>query len=109
MCRPQDKASFNVKHNGTLAHTRSLVWGPPAVPRLVDGDPGDTNVTLTWRPPVSDGDINISGYKVWRSTNLANWTLTPGPVGTGTVYTDVNRVNNVTYYYRVAAYHDRAE
>ncbi|UCC93315.1 MAG: fibronectin type III domain-containing protein, partial [Thermoplasmata archaeon] len=101
--------AFNIKHNGTISFTRSLVWGPPTVPRLVVGDPGDTNVTLSWRPPKSDGGINISGYRVWRSTNLVNWTLTPGPVGPETVYTDVNRMNNVTYHYRVAAYHDRAD
>lgn len=59
---------------------------------------GTNNVTLTWQPAPSGGDIS-SGFSVYRKTSLtnANWTLLQSGIAS-TNYTDATATNNVSFY-----------
>ena len=84
---------------GPISSTPATV---PGAPQNLQGTPGNTQVTLTWQYPVSDGGSAITGYKLYRSTTSGGtYSLIASPVGL--TYTDTGRTNGQTYWYKVSA------
>jgi len=82
--------------------------GLPGAPAGLTATAGDSQVTLSWQAPASDGGAAISGYLVEYSSDLATWTAVPGtlmPPGVAppTTVTVKGLVNGVGYSLRVAA------
>jgi hypothetical protein len=79
----------------------------PTKPELLTGaisGPTETNVSLTWSAPLSDGGEAIDGYRIQLSTDNVNWVF----VRADTANTETSRtvrdlVPGQTYYFRVAA------
>lgn len=68
------------------------------------GGPQDTDVTLTWSAPSSDGGQAVNGYRIQSSTNNKTWTTVRSNTGTTTTSrTITNLIPGVRYYFRVAA------
>ena len=90
-------------HNtgGESPDSREAIARPvaPAAPPLgLAGSPGDTRVTLTWRPV-----MDAAAYCVKRSQNTSGpYTVVAASVS-GESYTDVDISNGVTYYYVVSS------
>jgi fibronectin type 3 domain-containing protein len=80
----------------------------PTIPRNLAATGGQSEVTLNWVAPVSDGGSSISGYKVYRATSAGTETLlnTVEPVLS---YKDSGLTNGLTYYYQVSALNDAGE
>ncbi len=75
----------------------------PSAPLGLAATPSDSQVSLTWSAPSSDGGSAITAYRIYRSTTSGAETLLASPAGTGTAYTDSTAVNGTTYYYKVLA------
>ena len=76
--------------------------GPPSAPQQLVAVPGDGSVTLTWKPPVSDGGSLITHYKVYGGRDRASLKCL-ATVGTETAYVDLSLTNGITYFYQVLA------
>ena len=89
--------------------------GPPsnevsAVPRTVPGaptgltaTPGNSQVTLSWTAPASDGGSQVSGYNVFEGTTTDLSRSAPVTNVTGSTVTLPALTNGTTYYFQVAA------
>ena len=78
---------------------------PPTVPtnpQNLEAIPGDTNVSLSWDPPVSDGNSPITNYRVHRG-NSSGGEIFLVEIGNLTAYLDTGLTNGQTYYYTVSA------
>ena len=77
----------------------------PGTPAGLTAAPGDTQVTLSWDPPASDGRPSASGYNVYQGTSAGGETGNPvnhSPV-TSTSYQVTGLTNGSTYYFTVKA------
>ncbi|MGB9895408.1 MAG: DUF2341 domain-containing protein [Thermoproteota archaeon] len=80
----------------------------PGAPQNLKAILSNGKIVLQWSPPVDNGGLPITGYKIYRST-------TPGgeayltTVGNVTSYEDSNIVNGITYYYKVSAINEMGE
>ena len=86
-----------------VADARILM--PPTVPtkpQNLEAIPGDTNVSLSWEPPVSDGNSPITNYRVHRG-NSSGGEIFLVEIGNLTAYLDTGLTNGQTYYYTVSA------
>ncbi len=87
--------------------TFSVVITVPGAPTSLVATAGNTQATLTWIAPASNGGAAITNYKVYRSTTLGAGT----PLSTGgcsaltnvLTCTDIGLTNGTTYYYKVSA------
>ena len=89
--------------------------GPPsnevsAVPRTLPGaptgltaTPGNSQVTLSWTAPASDGGSQVSGYNVFEGTTPDLSRSAPVTNVTGSTVTLPALTNGTTYYFQVAA------
>ncbi len=90
------------------AQVDALNPGVPGAPQDLDTAPSDGMVILSWQAPSSQGDSEITGYNISRST-------TQGSLGSiislGNVltYSDSPLTNGITYYYRVCALNIQGE
>ena len=81
---------------------------PPSAPRNLAATGGNTQVTLNWQAPASDGGSPLTNYKIYRgSAPGAESLLTT--VGNVLTYTDGAVTNGVTYYYQVSAVNSAGE
>ena len=77
----------------------------PGAPTNLVAVAGNGQVTLTWDPPVSNGQSPVTGYVVQYSTDGSTW-LPPGGLLTGstaTSYTVTGLTNLTPYWFRVSA------
>ncbi|MDR2469438.1 MAG: fibronectin type III domain-containing protein [Tannerella sp.] len=75
---------------------------PPLAPTLATPTPGNTQVTLAWTAPTSNGGTAITDYEYAYGTTsgAGTWTSTGS---TGTTCTVTGLTNGTTYYFRVRA------
>lgn len=75
---------------------------PPSPPEQLPATPGNAQIMLDWRAPVTEGGSPITNYKIYRGTasGVEVYLTTVGNVVT---YTDTGLTNGVTYYYQVSA------
>lgn len=75
---------------------------PPGAPTLTAATPGNTQVSLAWTPPASDGGSAVTNYTIYRATSSGGETFL-ATIGNVTSYVDAGLANGTTYYYTVAA------
>ena len=75
----------------------------PGAPTGLTAKPGNTQVTLSWTAPASDGGSPVSGYNVFEGTTLICHGNAPVTNVTGTTVTLPALINGTTYYFWVTA------
>ena len=75
----------------------------PGAPTGLTAKPGNTQVTLSWAAPASDGGSPVSGYNVFEGTTADLSGSAPVTNVTGTTVTLPGLINGTTYYFKVAA------
>lgn len=96
-------------NDATLKSNASLVgtfdyYTLPTAPASIAGQAGQTQATISWAAPASDGGTAVTSYTLQRATNAGFTTglvTTTGITGTSTVVTGLT--NGTAYYFRVAA------
>jgi predicted phage tail protein len=86
-----------------------IPYGIPSPPRNISAVPGNKVVHLTWEPPVSDGNGNITEYRVYRGIASGSEALYATVNASTLNFTDTNVSNGVTYYYYVTAVNEFGE
>jgi predicted phage tail protein len=83
----------------------------PGAPAGLTATPGDSQVTLSWAAPASDGGAPVSGYDVYRGTSPGGETGAPvgGSPVSATSTTVTGLANGTTYYFNVAAVNGAGE
>ena len=82
----------------------------PTAPRNLSAEPGDTQVTLRWTAPQSDGGNSIDGYEYQQKTGNApygSWTDIPGAGENTTEHTLTGLTNGTSYRFKVRAKNPR--
>src|SRR5260370_4750339 len=101
-----DICSYSERYNNTLSHSTTVTVTVPTVPSAPQNlvaSAGNTQASLTWSAPSSNGGATISGYNVYRGTTSGGEGTTPIATVTTTSYTDSGLTNGQTYYYKVTA------
>ena len=76
----------------------------PSAPQSLGATAGSGSVSLTWKPPATNGGAAITGYNVYRGTSAGGESATPVATNVSTTsFTDTGLTNGTTYYYTVAA------
>jgi YHS domain-containing protein len=75
----------------------------PGAPTGLTAKPGNTQVTLSWTAPASDGGSPVSGYNVFEGTTADLSRSAPVTNVTGTTVTLPALINGTTYFFEVAA------
>ena len=79
----------------------------PSVPQSLTPTAGNTQITLGWSAPSSNGGASITSYKVYRGTTSNGETLLSSggcsSLGNVLTCTDTNLTNGTPYYYKVSA------
>ena len=82
----------------------------PTAPRNLSAEAGDTQVTLRWTAPQSDGGNAIDGYEYQQKTGNApygSWTDIAGAGENTTEHTVTGLTNGTTYRFKVRAKNPR--
>jgi N-acetylneuraminic acid mutarotase/fibronectin type 3 domain-containing protein len=80
----------------------------PAAPRSLQALTGDATVTLSWEPPTFTGTSPLAGYNVYRGTASGDLPFLTS-VGNVLTYEDTAVMNDITYFYEVAARNEVGE
>ncbi len=91
--------SSSLTHSTTVTVT---VPTAPSAPQNLVAIGGNSQVTLSWSAPSSNGGSTITGYKIYRSTTSGAETFLT-QVGNVLTYADSGLTNGVAYYYKVTA------
>ena len=75
----------------------------PGAPIELTAKSGNSQVTLSWTAPASDGGSQVSGYNVFEGTTADLSGSAPVTSVTGTAVTRAGLINGTTYYFKVAA------
>ena len=75
----------------------------PGAPTGLTATPGNSQVTLSWAAPASNGGSQVSGYNVFEGTTAVLSGSAPVANVTGTSYTVTGLTNGTTYYFTVTA------
>jgi fibronectin type 3 domain-containing protein len=82
--------------------TPSTGQKPPSEPEKLLANAGDGLISVSWNPPISDGNSSITNYRIYRGT-------APGgeafllEIGNTTMHNDIGLMNGQIYYYKVSA------
>jgi len=76
--------------------------GPPSAPTIQTATAGNTEATVNWTIPASNGST-ITGYIIERSLNLSNWFTDSSANNLATSKIVTNLSNGTLYYFRVYA------
>lgn len=106
IANPTSSGTYTVTGtSGSLTHSTIVTVTVPIVPSAPQNlvaIGGNSQVTLSWSAPSSNGGSTITGYKIYRSTTSgAEIFLTQ--VGNVLTYADSGLTNGVAYYYKVTA------
>jgi len=74
----------------------------PSAPQNLQATPGDSQVTLTWGVPTSNGGSPITNYRIYGGTTSGGETFLI-EVGDVLTYTNTSLTNGQIYYYKVSA------
>ncbi|HYL67470.1 MAG TPA: fibronectin type III domain-containing protein [Nitrosopumilaceae archaeon] len=74
----------------------------PSAPQNLQATSGNSQVTLSWNIPSSNGGSAITNYKIYRSTSSGTETFL-ATTGNVLSYTDGTVTNGQTYFYKVTA------
>jgi len=95
-------SALNSVGEGPRSNERSVVaTDVPGAPQLVSATPGDSQVSLAWTAPSSNGGSSITGYNVYRTSGGTGTLL--ATVGIVTSFVDKTAANGQTYSYSVSA------
>ena len=96
--------------DGMAMATTEATDTAPGVPTVVTAmETSDTEITVTWGSPASDGGADITGYMVQRAymgadNMMSEWMdVDPAHMGMDMEYMDTGLMPETAYYYRVAA------
>jgi len=81
----------------------------PGAPIELTAKPGNSQVTLSWTAPASDGGSQVSGYNVFEGTTADLSGSAPVTSVTGTAVTRAGLTNGTTYYFWVTAVNEIGE
>jgi len=99
---PAETASSSVTITAT-----PIAGTAPGAPTGLTATAGTGQVSLSWTPPASNGGVNITSYRVYRSTSSGTETLltSGGCSGLGAVTScmDAGLTPGQAYYYKVTA------
>jgi fibronectin type 3 domain-containing protein len=79
----------------------------PSAPQDLAATPGELMVILSWSAPSSDGNAEISYYRVYRGTKSGEYLLLA--IAMDTNYNDTSVSGNTLYYYMVTAMNEAGE
>jgi titin len=102
-------SAYNSEGEGT--QTAYIIVTPgaaPTAPQNLQVSYSDSQVSLTWQPPLDDGGFTVTKYRVYRGISAS------GPftnVGNSTIlsYDDLSVTNGNTYWYNVTAINSEGE
>ncbi|MGA1820138.1 MAG: fibronectin type III domain-containing protein, partial [Thermoplasmatota archaeon] len=102
--------AYNIHgESGQAGPLEAMATGIPGVVTNVTFGIGDSWVRLDWSPPVSDGGLPITVYKVYRGLQIdqldTEFVLSSGARS----FKDTDVENGVTYYYKVSASNRKGE
>ena len=104
--------AINLRGQSDQSDVANATTGPATVPdapmasAMADSD---TEITVTWGSPASDGGADITGYMVQRAymgadNMMSAWMdVDPAHMGMDMMYMDTGLMSETKYYYRVAA------
>ncbi len=97
-----DDAAIEVKASATGSGGTTTV---PSSPTGLTATAGNSQITLSWTVPSSNGGSAITGYNVYRGTTSGSEGTTPVGTASGSTlsYTDTGLTNGQTYFYKVTA------
>jgi PKD repeat protein len=109
-----DRSSPAKTATSSVSITASPIAGTaPGAPTGLAATPGNAQVSLRWTAPASDGGVEITSYRVYRSTASGTETLVTaggcGSLGVVLSCTDTGLNNGQTYYYKVSAVNSLGE
>ena len=93
----------------TMATTEASDTAPGVPTAVTAMETSDTEITVTWGSPASDGGADITGYMVQRAymgadNMMSEWMdVDPAHMGMDMMYMDTGLMPETAYYYRVAA------
>ena len=95
-------AALNSLGEGARSNERTAATvGAPGAPQLTSAMPGNSQVSLTWSAPSTDGGAAITAYNVYRASGGAGALI--ATLGNVTSFTDATAVNGQSYSYSVSA------
>jgi hypothetical protein len=104
----QNDLGWGTNSSTVSATPSSVPHTSPGIPVGLEVDAGDGEITLTWGEPSQSGNAEITGYKIYRSTNSGSSFALIGS-STGLTFTDTNLTIGQTYWYKVSAVNAHGE
>jgi fibronectin type 3 domain-containing protein len=99
-----DEAYDKTFSNGDIYISRIKIHSfPPTRPRDLSALRGDGNVTLSWSPPMNDGNETISNYNIYMSQLNRTFELVGKADGNATSFIHEDLDNGERYYYYITA------
>ena len=96
-------AAHNFAGVGAISDAASTTpRAAPEAPTGLTATPGNSQITLGWSAPTSEGGSAITNYNIYRSTTSGGEAILD-TIGNVLGYTDSGLTNGQTYFYRVSA------